>query len=167
MISVMQTLFQQQQHHDHSTFSAYLQCRFPVEWSPSDSWLCLPPQSRWAGALPTTQMAPSWVTDCSGQRAPRARNRSAPFCHDGNVTVLCVLPTIESSVLMIVVHHFVLFQSVEVNGLSYKMDGLNKFTEYTVRVLAINRYGPSPATDAASVTTYSDGELYHASVHIM
>uniref|UniRef100_A0A674PG64 DCC netrin 1 receptor n=1 Tax=Takifugu rubripes TaxID=31033 RepID=A0A674PG64_TAKRU len=47
-------------------------------------------------------------------------------------------------------------QSVEVNGLSYKMDGLNKFTEYTVRVLAINRYGPSPATDAASVTTHSD-----------
>lgn len=65
------------------------------------------------------------------------------------------------------VHHFVLCQSVEVNGLSYKMDGLNKFTEYTVRVLAINRYGPSPATDAASVTTHSDGELYHASVHIM
>uniref|UniRef100_A0A671V927 Contactin-3 n=1 Tax=Sparus aurata TaxID=8175 RepID=A0A671V927_SPAAU len=33
-------------------------------------------------------------------------------------------------------------QSVEVNAGSYKMDGLNKFTEYTVRVLAINRYGP-------------------------
>lgn len=56
---------------------------------------------------------------------------------------------------------------MEVNGLNYKMDGLNKFTEYTVRVLAINRYGPSPATDAASVTTHSDGELYHASMHIM
>lgn len=68
---------------------------------------------------------------------------------------------------MIEVHHFVLFQSVEVNGLSYKMDGLNKFTEYTVRVLAINRYGPSPATDVASVTTHSDGELYHACVRIM
>lgn len=83
------------------------------------------------------------------------------------MTVLCVLHIIESSVLMMEVHHFVLFQSVEVNGLSYKMDGLNKFTEYTVRVLAINRYGPSPATDAASVTTHSDGELYHASVHVM
>lgn len=100
MISVLETLFQQQQHRAHSKFSAYLQCRFPAEWCPSDSWLCPPPQSRWAGALPATQTAPSWVTDCSGQRAPRARNRSAPFRHDGNVTVLCVLHTIESSVLM-------------------------------------------------------------------
>uniref|UniRef100_H3D9L6 DCC netrin 1 receptor n=1 Tax=Tetraodon nigroviridis TaxID=99883 RepID=H3D9L6_TETNG len=47
-------------------------------------------------------------------------------------------------------------QSVEVNSLTYKMDGLNKFTEYTVRVLALNRYGPSPATEAAGVTTHSD-----------
>lgn len=53
---------------------------------------------------------------------------------------------------------------MEVNGLNYKMDGLNKFTEYTVRVLAINRYGPSPASDAASVTTHSDGELHRASM---
>uniref|UniRef100_A0A8C3AV45 DCC netrin 1 receptor n=1 Tax=Cyclopterus lumpus TaxID=8103 RepID=A0A8C3AV45_CYCLU len=47
-------------------------------------------------------------------------------------------------------------QSVEVSGLNYKMEGLNKFTEYTVRVLAINRYGPSTAPGAASVTTQSD-----------
>lgn len=49
-------------------------------------------------------------------------------------------------------------QSVEVNGLTYKMDGLSRFTEYSVRVLALNRYGPGPATEAASVTTQSDGE---------
>uniref|UniRef100_A0A671V2J7 DCC netrin 1 receptor n=1 Tax=Sparus aurata TaxID=8175 RepID=A0A671V2J7_SPAAU len=47
-------------------------------------------------------------------------------------------------------------QSVEVNAGSYKMDGLNKFTEYTVRVLAINRYGPGTASETARVTTQSD-----------
>ncbi|XP_034088592.1 netrin receptor DCC-like, partial [Gymnodraco acuticeps] len=47
-------------------------------------------------------------------------------------------------------------QSVEVNGLNYKMEGLNKFTEYTVRVLAINRYGPGTAPVTVSVTTQSD-----------
>uniref|UniRef100_A0A3P8NP49 DCC netrin 1 receptor n=1 Tax=Astatotilapia calliptera TaxID=8154 RepID=A0A3P8NP49_ASTCA len=47
-------------------------------------------------------------------------------------------------------------QSVEVNGQNYKMEGLNKFTEYTVRVLGINRYGPGTASDAVSVTTQSD-----------
>uniref|UniRef100_A0A3Q0S7A9 DCC netrin 1 receptor n=1 Tax=Amphilophus citrinellus TaxID=61819 RepID=A0A3Q0S7A9_AMPCI len=47
-------------------------------------------------------------------------------------------------------------QSVEVNGQNYKMEGLNKFTEYTVRVLAINRYGPGTASEAISVTTQSD-----------
>uniref|UniRef100_A0A669B4V5 DCC netrin 1 receptor n=1 Tax=Oreochromis niloticus TaxID=8128 RepID=A0A669B4V5_ORENI len=44
----------------------------------------------------------------------------------------------------------------QVNGQNYKMEGLNKFTEYTVRVLAINRYGPGTASDAVSVTTQSD-----------
>uniref|UniRef100_A0A3Q2EBP6 DCC netrin 1 receptor n=1 Tax=Cyprinodon variegatus TaxID=28743 RepID=A0A3Q2EBP6_CYPVA len=47
-------------------------------------------------------------------------------------------------------------QSVEVSGLNYKMDGLNKFTEYTVRVLAINRYGPGTASETVRVTTHSD-----------
>ncbi|XP_060916621.1 netrin receptor DCC [Labrus mixtus] len=47
-------------------------------------------------------------------------------------------------------------QSVEVSGLNYKMDGLNKFTEYTVRVLAINRYGPGTASEIVSITTQSD-----------
>uniref|UniRef100_A0A3B5AXF9 Contactin-3 n=1 Tax=Stegastes partitus TaxID=144197 RepID=A0A3B5AXF9_9TELE len=50
-------------------------------------------------------------------------------------------------------------QSVEVNGLNYKMEGLNKFTEYTVRVLAINRYGPGTASEPVGITTQSDGEL--------
>ncbi|XP_053266676.1 netrin receptor DCC [Pleuronectes platessa] len=47
-------------------------------------------------------------------------------------------------------------QSVEVDGLNYKMEELHKFTDYTVRVLAINRYGPGPASEAVSVTTQSD-----------
>ncbi|XP_061603142.1 netrin receptor DCC isoform X3 [Phyllopteryx taeniolatus] len=47
-------------------------------------------------------------------------------------------------------------QSVDVNGLNYKMEGLNKFTQYTVRVLAINRFGPGAALDNIIVTTRSD-----------
>ncbi|XP_040929162.1 netrin receptor DCC isoform X3 [Betta splendens] len=47
-------------------------------------------------------------------------------------------------------------QSVEVSGLNYKMEGLNKFTEYTVRVLGINRYGPGTTSETISVTTHSD-----------
>lgn len=44
------------------------------------------------------------------------------------------------------------------SGINYKMDGLNKFTEYTVRVLAINRYGPGAPSETVTVTTHSDGE---------
>uniref|UniRef100_A0A665TCZ0 DCC netrin 1 receptor n=1 Tax=Echeneis naucrates TaxID=173247 RepID=A0A665TCZ0_ECHNA len=47
-------------------------------------------------------------------------------------------------------------KDVEVSGLSYKMERLNKFTEYTVRVLAINSYGPGTASETASITTHSD-----------
>uniref|UniRef100_A0A7N8WX49 DCC netrin 1 receptor n=1 Tax=Mastacembelus armatus TaxID=205130 RepID=A0A7N8WX49_9TELE len=47
-------------------------------------------------------------------------------------------------------------KDVEVDGLNYKMEGLNKFTEYTVRVLAVNRYGPGTASDIMSVITQSD-----------
>ncbi|KAM6985917.1 netrin receptor DCC [Aplochiton taeniatus] len=47
-------------------------------------------------------------------------------------------------------------QTVEVNGQSYKMEGLNKFTEYTIRVLALNRYGPGVASETLSITTFSD-----------
>uniref|UniRef100_A0A3Q1HZF6 Contactin-3 n=1 Tax=Anabas testudineus TaxID=64144 RepID=A0A3Q1HZF6_ANATE len=42
-------------------------------------------------------------------------------------------------------------QSVEVSGLNFKMEGLNKFTEYTVRVLAINRYGPGTTSETISL----------------
>ncbi|KAK1883414.1 Netrin receptor DCC, partial [Dissostichus eleginoides] len=54
----------------------------------------------------------------------------------------------------LLLHYFL--SSVEVNGLNYKMEGLNKFTEYTVRVLAINRYGSGTAPETVSVTTQSD-----------
>ncbi|XP_038826877.1 netrin receptor DCC-like [Salvelinus namaycush] len=47
-------------------------------------------------------------------------------------------------------------QSVEVNGQSYKMEGLQKFTEYSLRVLAMNRYGPGVTTEDMSITTLSD-----------
>ena len=49
-------------------------------------------------------------------------------------------------------------KSLEVNGQSYKMEGLNKFTEYTVRVVAVNRYGPGVATENLRITTLSDGK---------
>ena len=38
------------------------------------------------------------------------------------------------------------------------MEGLNKFTEYTVRVVAVNRYGPGVATGNLRITTLSDGK---------
>uniref|UniRef100_A0A3P8WGH9 DCC netrin 1 receptor n=1 Tax=Cynoglossus semilaevis TaxID=244447 RepID=A0A3P8WGH9_CYNSE len=47
-------------------------------------------------------------------------------------------------------------QSVEVNGQNYKMEGLNKFTEYTVRAQAINRYGPGASSEAVC---FLSGEL--------
>ncbi|XP_052314585.1 netrin receptor DCC [Oncorhynchus keta] len=47
-------------------------------------------------------------------------------------------------------------QSVEVNGQSYKMEGLQKFTEYSLCVLALNRYGPGISTEDMSITTLSD-----------
>ncbi|XP_056146870.1 LOW QUALITY PROTEIN: netrin receptor DCC, partial [Lampris incognitus] len=47
-------------------------------------------------------------------------------------------------------------QSVEINGQFYKMEGLNKYTEYAVRVLALNRYGPGVTTETIRVTTQSD-----------
>uniref|UniRef100_A0A673ZTC6 DCC netrin 1 receptor n=1 Tax=Salmo trutta TaxID=8032 RepID=A0A673ZTC6_SALTR len=47
-------------------------------------------------------------------------------------------------------------QSVEVTGQSYKMEGLQKFTEYSLRVLALNRYGPGISTEDMSITTLSD-----------
>ncbi|XP_057675861.1 netrin receptor DCC isoform X5 [Corythoichthys intestinalis] len=47
-------------------------------------------------------------------------------------------------------------QSADVSGLNYKLEGLNKFTKYTVRVVAINRFGPGTASENIIVTTQSD-----------
>uniref|UniRef100_A0A672UIW2 Netrin receptor DCC n=1 Tax=Strigops habroptila TaxID=2489341 RepID=A0A672UIW2_STRHB len=47
-------------------------------------------------------------------------------------------------------------QHVEVDGLSYRLEGLKKFTEYTLRFLAYNRYGPGVSTEDVTVTTLSD-----------
>ncbi|NWU69141.1 DCC protein, partial [Pterocles burchelli] len=47
-------------------------------------------------------------------------------------------------------------QTVEVDGLSYRLEGLKKFTEYTLRFLAYNRYGPGISTEDMTVTTLSD-----------
>ncbi|XP_077593731.1 netrin receptor DCC isoform X2 [Stigmatopora nigra] len=47
-------------------------------------------------------------------------------------------------------------QSADVNGLHYKLEGLNKFTKYSVRILAINRFGPGTASENIIVTTHSD-----------
>ncbi|NXA51206.1 DCC protein, partial [Nothocercus julius] len=49
-------------------------------------------------------------------------------------------------------------QNIEVDGLSYRLEGLKKFTEYTLRFLAYNRYGPGVSTEELVVTTLSDGE---------
>ncbi|NXD09458.1 DCC protein, partial [Nothocercus nigrocapillus] len=47
-------------------------------------------------------------------------------------------------------------QNIEVDGLSYRLEGLKKFTEYTLRFLAYNRYGPGVSTEELVVTTLSD-----------
>lgn len=56
---------------------------------------------------------------------------------------------------------FILFciQTVEVNGVSYKLEGLKIFTEYTLRFLAYNHYGPGVSTEGLTVRTLSDGKL--------
>uniref|UniRef100_A0A8C1VUY3 DCC netrin 1 receptor n=1 Tax=Cyprinus carpio TaxID=7962 RepID=A0A8C1VUY3_CYPCA len=47
-------------------------------------------------------------------------------------------------------------QNVEVVGLSYRMEGLKKFTEYSLRVLAVNRHGPGLSDKDMLITTLSD-----------
>ncbi|XP_051981424.1 netrin receptor DCC-like isoform X1 [Xyrauchen texanus] len=47
-------------------------------------------------------------------------------------------------------------QNVEVVGQSYRMEGLKKFTEYSLRVLAVNRHGPGISDEATLITTLSD-----------
>lgn len=41
---------------------------------------------------------------------------------------------------------------------NYKMEGLKKFTEYSLSVLALNRFGPGVTSDDVTVTTLSDGK---------
>ncbi|XP_056601741.1 netrin receptor DCC isoform X2 [Triplophysa dalaica] len=47
-------------------------------------------------------------------------------------------------------------QNVEVVGQSYRMEGLKKFTEYSLRVLAVNRHGPGISNEDMLITTLSD-----------
>ncbi|ROL53884.1 Netrin receptor DCC [Anabarilius grahami] len=47
-------------------------------------------------------------------------------------------------------------QNVEVVGQSYRMEGLKKFTEYSLRVLAVNRHGPGISDEDTLITTLSD-----------
>uniref|UniRef100_A0A8C4YNS3 DCC netrin 1 receptor n=1 Tax=Gopherus evgoodei TaxID=1825980 RepID=A0A8C4YNS3_9SAUR len=47
-------------------------------------------------------------------------------------------------------------QNIEIDGLSYKLEGLKKFTEYTLRFLAYNHYGPGVSTEDLTVMTLSD-----------
>nr|XP_023399551.1 netrin receptor DCC [Loxodonta africana] len=57
-------------------------------------------------------------------------------------------------------------QNIEVDGLSYKLEGLKKFTEYNLRFLAYNRYGPGVSTDDITVVTLSDGKLMTVKLHL-
>ncbi|XP_053910908.1 netrin receptor DCC isoform X2 [Cuculus canorus] len=47
-------------------------------------------------------------------------------------------------------------ETVEVDGFSYRLEGLKKFTEYTLRSIAYNRYGPGVSSEDVTVTTLSD-----------
>ncbi|NWS13940.1 DCC protein, partial [Pachyramphus minor] len=47
-------------------------------------------------------------------------------------------------------------QTLEVDGRSYCLEGLRKFTEYSLRFLAFNHYGPGMTSEEVTVTTLSD-----------
>ncbi|XP_072430294.1 netrin receptor DCC isoform X1 [Chiloscyllium punctatum] len=47
-------------------------------------------------------------------------------------------------------------QSVDVDTITYKLEGLKKFTKYSLRVLAFNRHGAGVSTQDVLVTTLSD-----------
>ncbi|NXO25573.1 DCC protein, partial [Cisticola juncidis] len=48
-------------------------------------------------------------------------------------------------------------QSVDVDGRSYRLEGLKKAQQYRLRFLAYNRHGPGIASAELGVTTLSDG----------
>ncbi|NXY62444.1 DCC protein, partial [Callaeas wilsoni] len=47
-------------------------------------------------------------------------------------------------------------QTLDVDGHSYRLEGLKKFTEYRLRSQAYNRYGPGIPSEEVTVTTLSD-----------
>ncbi|XP_072353512.1 netrin receptor DCC [Scyliorhinus torazame] len=47
-------------------------------------------------------------------------------------------------------------QSVDLDSITYKLEGLKKFTKYSLRVLAFNRHGAGVSTQDVLVTTLSD-----------
>ncbi|MFT7796934.1 netrin receptor DCC-like [Arapaima gigas] len=47
-------------------------------------------------------------------------------------------------------------QTVEVSGLSHRLEGLKKFTQYTIRILAYNQYGLGESTGDLVLNTLSD-----------
>ncbi|NXQ56344.1 DCC protein, partial [Anthoscopus minutus] len=48
------------------------------------------------------------------------------------------------------------FQSLDVDGRSFRLEGLEKFREYRIRMAALNRNGAGTATEEAAVSTWSD-----------
>ena len=54
-------------------------------------------------------------------------------------------------------------QNIEVTTTEHELERLQKFTEYTVRVVAYNSNGAGMSTPEVSARTYSDGKLYYVS----
>ncbi|NWH84840.1 NEO1 protein, partial [Aegithalos caudatus] len=52
--------------------------------------------------------------------------------------------------------HFFFPQSVDVEGRSYRLEGLEKFREFGLRLVAYNRHGAGPSSQQVVVRTLSD-----------